>query len=311
VSAVRRAGRGAVTLLVVAVIVTAAVVAGALFQRVGGLSGVVRDPGAPPITVGGAAPAAHQAHEHHAGAAAAPAEPDAGPGQGGGLAVASDAYVLSPGATRFQTGRAGTFTFRILDRSGRPVTSFQREHTKLLHLIVVRRDLTGYQHLHPSLAPGGTWTTRLTLPAAGAYRAFTDFVTGTGAQTLGVDLFAGGQFQAATLPPPKATADVAGYQVALGAAPAAAGKPGELSFQVSRDGWTVADLEPYLGARGHLVALRAGDMAYLHVHPEDGATPGSSIRFHATFPSAGSYRLFLQFQHAGIVHTAAFTLNVR
>jgi hypothetical protein len=72
----------------------------------------------------------------------------------------------------------------------------------------------------------------------------------------------------------------------------------------------VTDLEPYLGARGHLVALREGDLAFLHVHPADATTIGSSISFHAALPSAGRYRLFLQFQHHGVVHTAAFTLEV-
>jgi oxalate decarboxylase/phosphoglucose isomerase-like protein (cupin superfamily) len=63
--------------------------------------------------------------------------------------------------------------------------------------------------------------------------------------------------------------------------------------------------EPYLGAGGHLVALREGDMAFLHVHPmDDGA------HFAATFPTAGRYRLFLQFKHEGQVQTVAFTQEV-
>jgi hypothetical protein len=63
------------------------------------------------------------------------------------------------------------------------------------------------------------------------------------------------------------------------------------------------------------VALRAADLAYLHVHPmgepDDGVTPaGPEIGFHATFPSAGDYRLFLDFQHDGFVRTAQFTVSV-
>ncbi len=66
--------------------------------------------------------------------------------------------------------------------------------------------------------------------------------------------------------------------------------------------------EPYLGAGGHLVALREGDLAFLHVHPtEDDA----AIGFEATFPSSGAYRLFLQFQADGSVQTVAFTQEVR
>ena len=227
-----------------------------------------------------------------------------------GLAVAAGPYLLAPGPTRFTAGKAATFSFRIVDAAGRPVTRFQRAHTKYLHLIVVSRDLSGYQHLHPAMAGDGTWSTRLKLPAAGAWRAFADFATGMGAETLGVDLFAAGRFAPAAAPRPSSSAKVAGYTVAMRGAPALAGRAGELSFQVSAGGWPVADLEPYLGARGHLVAVREGDLAYLHVHAEDAATPGASLRFHTAFPSAGRYRLFLQFQHDGKVRTAAFTVQV-
>jgi hypothetical protein len=71
----------------------------------------------------------------------------------------------------------------------------------------------------------------------------------------------------------------------------------------------VSDLQPYLGADGHLVALREGDLAFLHVHPEEGSAPGE-IRFAAEFPSAGRYRLFLQFRHSETVRTVAHTIEV-
>jgi hypothetical protein len=67
----------------------------------------------------------------------------------------------------------------------------------------------------------------------------------------------------------------------------------------------VDDLQPYLGAKGHLVALREGDLAYLHTHPV-----GRALRFGVAYPSAGRYRLFVQFRHQDAVHTAAFTRNV-
>ena len=90
------------------------------------------------------------------------------------------------------------------------------------------------------------------------------------------------------------------------------GRESELTLSVSRDGQHVTDLQPYLAAYGHLVALRDGDLAYLHVHPAgepgDGTTaPGPDITFHATAPSGGDYRLFLDFQHGDVVRTAEFT----
>jgi hypothetical protein len=80
----------------------------------------------------------------------------------------------------------------------------------------------------------------------------------------------------------------------------------KLRFDIRRDGRPIR-VQRYLGAGGHLVALRKGDMAYLHVHPTGG---GGQVSFATEFPSAGRYRLFLQFKHRGRVHTAAFTREV-
>jgi hypothetical protein len=96
--------------------------------------------------------------------------------------------------------------------------------------------------------------------------------------------------------------------------PAPPGKASELTLAVAKDGKPVRDLQPYLGAYGHLVTLRSGDLPYLHVHPNgepgDGKTqPGPEFSFTATAPSAGTYRLFLGFQHKGEVRTAAFTVK--
>jgi len=106
---------------------------------------------------------------------------------------------------------------------------------------------------------------------------------------------------------------VAGYEVRLtgGLTP---GRSTELTLAVSKDGEPVTDLEPYLEAYGHLVALRQGDLAYLHVHPDgepgDGETrPGPGITFFAEAPSSGAYRLYLDFKHDGKVRTAEFTVH--
>ena len=101
-----------------------------------------------------------------------------------------------------------------------------------------------------------------------------------------------------------------GHEVRVAADAIRAGRESELRFTVMRDGEPVT-VEPYLGARGHLVALRQGDGAYLHVHPLDERTAGTGpVRFATEFPTRGLYRLFLQFQVDGRVHTAAFTQSV-
>ena len=61
-----------------------------------------------------------------------------------------------------------------------------------MHLIVVRRDLTGFQHLHPTMTSTGTWNVGLTLPAAGSYRVFADFKRNGRNQTLARSVNVGG-----------------------------------------------------------------------------------------------------------------------
>ena len=79
---------------------------------------------------------------------------------------------------------------------------------------------------------------------------------------------------------------------------------------ISRNGKPVPSFDTYVGHRGHLVALRDGDLSYSHVHPEPDAKVGEIV-FHTELPSAGRYRLFLQFKVGGVVHTAPFTVEVQ
>lgn len=226
----------------------------------------------------------------------------------GGLASHSSGYAFEPVAAP-----PGTFAFRILGPNGSPHTAFDVEHDKPMHLIVVRRDTTGFQHVHPEMTPDGTWTVRLTLPAGGSYRAFADFApAGRLGLTLGLDLAVPGDFQPVTHQPSRFS-EVDGYQVSLDGA-LTPGQVSPLTMTVRKDGHPVTELQPYLAAYGHLVALREGDLAYLHVHPNgapgDGHTlAGPSIRFDTEVPTTGSYRLFLDFSHGTAVHTATFTVG--
>ncbi|MGW0766245.1 hypothetical protein [Streptomyces sp. NPDC002676] len=250
----------------------------------------------------------HDAHGEHGGGHTSAALP-------GGLQISDGGYTLDLKTPTLKPGKTTDLRFTITqDATGRALTAYQREHTKELHLIVASRDLTFYRHLHPTRAADGTWSTPVNLPKAGTYRVLTDFAPRGGTDlTLGADLTAAGTYTPAQLPPAKSTAEVDGYEVTLRGhlTPTQAGR---LTLTVTRNGNPVHDLQPYLGAYGHLVALRAGDLAYLHVHPTgepgDGTTtPGPDITFTTTAPSTGTYRLFLDFKHAGKVHTAAFTVQ--
>ncbi|SCG58363.1 hypothetical protein [Micromonospora humi] len=263
---------------------------------------------------GPAAPATETSHDttdtdHGSGAAG---HGDAGSAAAahlpGGLLVSERGYTFQPVAAP-----AGEFAFRITGPDGRPVTRYEVAHDKRMHLIVARRDLSGFRHVHPELADDGTWRVASPLAGPGVWRAFADFTpTGGEALTLGVDVTVPGTLTARPLPAPATSTTVDGYTVTLAGAPEP-GRTSRLTLTVSRDGRPVTDLSPYLGAYGHLVALRQGDLAYLHVHPEgepgDGRTPaGPAVTFAAEVPSAGAYRLYLDFRHGDTVHTAEFTV---
>jgi hypothetical protein len=274
---------------------------GAVFAAAVGVGAAVGPVGAP------------EQHAEAAPASAGAAGPSAGAAFGG-LAVAESGYALDVLDEQLPAGTA-TLAFRVLGPDGTPVLDYDEDHGEDLHLVAVRRDLTGYQHVHPELDADGTWRTPLDL-TPGTWRLFADATPSDLGEdlVLGSDLSVPGGFDPEPLPAPAAVAEVDGYTVVLSGG-LAAGRETGLTLSVSRGGRPVTDLQPYLGAYGHLVALRADDLAYLHVHPVgDAADPGTAagphVEFAATAPSAGSYRLFLDFRHGDTVHTAAFTVAV-
>jgi hypothetical protein len=223
----------------------------------------------------------------------------------GGLQVSEAGYRLVPETTALTPGVETQFRFRVLGPDGAAVTRYTPEHDRDLHLIVVRRDLSDFQHVHPTRDADGLWHLPLTVADAGQYRVLADFrpaARETGL-TLGVDVAAPGTYAPRALPAPSPTASVEAYSVELAGA-LVPGTSSRLTLTVRRDGSPVTDLQPYLGAFGHLVALRDGDLAYLHVHPEEGNT----LTFYAEVPSAGTYRLYLDFKHGDVVRTAGFTV---
>lgn len=250
---------------------------------------------------------------------------DAAHGAGGqahpvrGLGVAEGRLRLVLDQRELARGRRQTVRFRIVGEKG-TVREFDVEHEKRMHMIVARRDLTRFQHLHPKQARDGSWSTGLRLDEAGSYRLFADFSYKRKPYTLATDIAVDGPVDLRPIPAALATAESdGGYQVELDAKGVRAGKAAQLRFTISSGGRTI-HTEPYLGAGGHLVALREGDLAFLHVHPteDDHGGEGSaeddhddSVGFEATFPTAGKYRLFLQFKHEGRIHTVAFTQEVK
>lgn len=181
-----------------------------------------------------------------------------------------------------------------VDRAGVPVVDFTEVHGALGHLLVVRRDLQGFQHLHPVLSPDGVWAVTLDRPIeAGAWRAVLETEPSSGGVlVMGIDLLVGGEAAPVAVPPPSNVATVD-------------------RLTITREGlWftvTPSDsLQPWYGQSAHLVAFREGDLAYAHLHPANNVA--GDYRFSGSLPGPGTYRLFLQFLADGQLVTAPFTV---
>jgi len=224
-----------------------------------------------------------------------------------GLAVSRDGYTIDLLTPVIGTDGPAELAFVIEGPDGRPVTDYDVGHDKELHLVIVGRDLAGYAHVHPSQDADGRWAVAAPSLAPGSYRVFADFVPAGGDPiTLGTDLAVPGEYAPVDLPEPSSDAEVDGYEVSFDGE-LVAGTESELTVTVTRDGEPVSDLQPYLGALGHLVAIRDGDLAYLHVHPLDDVDGpgGPAVRFAVEVPTEADYGLFFDFSHGDQVRTAS------
>jgi hypothetical protein len=252
------------------------------------------------------APADAMGNEGHGGEPMVEAVPGAD-----GLKSELAGIALNPEPSSFTAGRSTTWRFKVTDCDGKALRDFEPENGKLLHLIVVRSDLTAYQHLHPQLGADGVWSVEIETPRAGDYRAIADFVIDGRKYVLGTTLTAPGRSADRPLSAASLQASIDGYDVEF--QPPAEVDPdqeAQLTFRITRKGRPVRDLQPYLGSYGHLVALHAPDLAYSHVHPKGEDLEAGAITFNAELHERGNYRLFMQFQTAGRVHTVAFTQAV-
>ncbi|MFJ9777573.1 hypothetical protein ACIRVF_41105 [Kitasatospora sp. NPDC101157] len=236
---------------------------------------------------------------------------------GEGTAAERDGYRLDSATTSLPAGRAVTYPFTITGPDGHPVTEFAEVQTKQLHFYAIRSDLTGYQHLHPTMALDGTWTADLAALEPGNWRLYASFTPNTGPRRgseLVLSRTATVPGRATTAPLPAATDSTTtdGYTVTVQGR-LTAGTPAPLTVTISKDGRPVTNLQPYLGSYAHLSIVHEGDQALAHLHP---ATPvngdhgGPALTFYALLGEPGNWRAYLQFQTAGQLHTAALTVHV-
>lgn len=234
-----------------------------------------------------------------------------------GTAASAGGYTLRLTTTTAKPNTPTTVAFTISGPDAMPVTDYTTDQTKKLHLYLIRTDLTGFQHLHPTMTADGVWSIRTTFPEPGAYRVVADFTPRTGAtpttRVLGAPLTVAGRWQPRPTPPVTTSTTVDGYTVtAAGTLTAAADSP--MRIRITRGGNTVTNLQPYLGVWAHLSAFHAGSLALAHMHPTQQPMSGMTmdspdpLSFQADLPAAGIYRVYVQFQTDGVLHTAALTL---
>ncbi|CAM4315131.1 hypothetical protein MB901379_00167 [Mycobacterium basiliense] len=254
-------------------------------------------------------PAAHRAAPTHATHAGDPASVR-------GLSLSDGDLMLAALTAPTTVAAHGTLSFRIETTAGTPVTRFETENTKQLHLIVVRSDGTQFRHAHPVMSADGQWSIPWTWDAAGTYRVFTDFVSATtGSGTVLSDtLDVGGLFTPRGTPATSTISNVDEFTITLDGT-VTTRTMSTVTATVTRGGRRVTTLQPYLGAYGHLVMLRNGDLAYLHAHPDGpaattGSISGPRISFRTDPPTPGRYLLYLDFQVDQQAHTAQFVIDV-
>jgi Cu+-exporting ATPase len=228
-----------------------------------------------------------------------------------------------------QPGQPVTLRYRVVEAgSGRVVRDLAIDHERPMHLILVSKDLGEFQHVHPEPGADGAYSVAVTLPKAGTYLLYDEFVRGEHTVLDRRELAVGGAGGVAALAPDLAPKLDGGVTVAL-QAPAAvrAGEEAQFTFTLTRDGQPVTDLSQYLAADAHVAIVSADGASFAHTHGEAGghghsdgnahpeasaaATFGPEVSFVYTFPQAGLYKVWGQFNRNGTVITVPFVVEVR
>lgn len=208
-----------------------------------------------------------------------------------GFAV--DGYVLVTDATQ---PSAASMALHIKGPDGQRVTDFTEVHGSKLHVVLIRPDLSGFQHLHPEITADGSFVVPIGDPGKWHIVVDAQPAGATGPVVLATNVDDEVPVDTVKLPAPADDLVAGDLQIVRFG----------LNFTVTNtDGSPVEGLEPFVGQAAHLIAIRQGDLAYTHLHPV--AAADATFSFAGALPT-GTYRLFLQFGHRGDVITAAFTV---
>lgn len=207
-----------------------------------------------------------------------------------------------------------TLRMMIHGADGRMVKDFETVHEAKVHLIIVREGLDQFAHLHPAVDAAGNLSADFRFPVGGNYRLFADFKAQNKSQSVAVGEL---QVAGASAPAPRLSPNVPGrvrgeeLEARIEIADAKAGNPARISFALlDAEDQPIRDLQPYLGAMGHLVVISADGKEYVHAHPGEEQAEGGRVGFQARFTKPGIYKGWGQFRRGGKIHTLPLVLGV-
>jgi hypothetical protein len=237
---------------------------------------------------------------------------------GDGTTADAGGYRISDLTFPARSREPSDLSFRILDSRGEAVTEYTEEQTKLLHLYVVRDDLSDFRHLHPTISSDGRWTARVDLTDPGTYRVIAEFVPiDPEGNPDGDHLILGERALVPGTPPPtpeppsRAGSDGMVSVTAPEILPA--GEDTQFTMTVSDGTGGVLNLGTYLGSYAHLTGFDVETGAFVHAHPLGSPTvtdEGSELTFHTALGTPGTYRFFVQVRVDGFVHTVPLQTEV-
>ncbi len=223
-------------------------------------------------------------------------------------------WTLSGGQTS-GTGKGTLIRLEIEKNDGGRIDKFDINHEKMMHLMVISKDLSYFNHIHPEYKGNGVFEIANDFPAGGEYKLIADFKPSGGDSMTKMEWVRIKGESAKPVPVvPDASLDktVEGKRVKLTIDELAANKEVTLKFSITdeKTNRPITDLEPYLGAIGHVVILTADGERYVHVHAEEGQGTGPDAIFETEFPKSGIYKIWGQFQKDNQVFTVSYVVNV-
>ena len=226
-------------------------------------------------------------------------------------------FILALANSRdWKAGVNKQLTLNIVNTATREtVKDFDTAHERKFHLLIARSDFGWFLHEHPEQQSDGSWRVDLNLPTGGKFLLFADVAPqGSGSMILANALNVSGPTapSAGWANQNRAVADeIQGQLVTPNGLPVGRSVP--ITVQLSSgDGKPISDIQPWLGAMGHLMIFSQDGLTAVHSHPADETMvkPGE-ITFNARFPKAAKYRAFCQVQRGGVIKTLTFTIEVK